>query len=417
MKWKYRISVLLLFCSLFLISTKVYANSGRIQFTTPTSEVQKGDDVTVICQVVSDYPFVDASFSVSYDQRYLTFITGGNKVSGANGVLTVSSVGNTEETNKKTFSLQFEAKKKGIAVIGLEGQAKVTDADGNSFSMSSNHISVTVLKKGSLKDDKAEITPVPQVTPEPVLSKENRLKILRAHCVSFSPAFVPDKKKYKLVVDATTDNLYISYQPMDKKARVLVKGNEGLISGENKVIVSVFAEDGKEQKYQLTVYRETKEETEKRQLEEQKDENDIAFSIKERQGKIFMRNSYEFEVLDPTNLSSVPAGYVQTNIELEGMKVSAFTMENDLANNYLLLYLKGPSGESTLYQYDRKEQTLQRYTGTMTKRINQGQRIENTTSTSISNRILLGIIAILVILLISTLIVMLKMAMQRKRNA
>lgn len=410
MKWKYRIGGLCLFLGWLVLATKTYAASGVVQFMSNSDTVAKGDQCTVVCQVISDTPFLDASFQVSYDDRYLTFLTGGKKVTGGNGILQIASVGNTESSYKKTFSLQFEAKKKGSAVIGLEGQASVTDADGNSFSMSSNRLTLTVRKKGSVVSSEPDVTSPPQVTPKPVLSKENRLKTLSAHCLSFTPKFTPDQGEYDLSVDASTENLYISYLPMDEKSRVLLKGSEGLTSGFNRVVVCVIAENGEERKYKLNVQKESASETERREIEENAVQKDITFSIGRKDDRIFIENSYQFEVLDPSNLSDVPAGYIQSNIELNGIRVPAFTMEQDLDNNYLLLYLKGPTGESTIYQYDRQERTLQRYTGNMTERVNRG----STGSASISNYALLTIIVILVILLLSMLIIMLKMAMQRK---
>lgn len=410
MKWKYRIGSLCLFLGWLFVATKTYAASGVVQFTAVSDTVEKGEPCTVVCQVISDDPFLDVSFQISYDDRYLNFLTGGKKVTGGNGILRVSSVGNTESSYKKTFSLQFEAKKKGAAVIGLEGQASVTDADGNSFSMSSNRLTVTVLKKGSVVSSEPGTTSPPQVTPKPVLSKENRLKTLSAHCLSFSPKFTPDQREYDLSVDASTENLYISYLPMDEKSRVLLKGSEGLTSGFNRVVVRVIAENGEERKYKLNVEKESASETERREREESAEQRDITFSVSRKDDRIFIENSYQFEVLDPSELPDVPAGYIQSNIELNGIQVPAFTMEQDLDNNYLLLYLKGPTGESTLYQYDRREQTLQRYTGNMTERVNRG----GTGNVSVSNYVLLIIIVILVILLLSMLIIMLKMAMQRR---
>lgn len=79
----------------------------------------------------------------------------------------------------------------------------------------------------------------PKVTPQPVPAAENRLKKLSAHCVSFEPDFTPEQKEYNVTVDAAADKLYISYEPMDEKARVLLKGNEQLVSGSNRLL-SVF---------------------------------------------------------------------------------------------------------------------------------------------------------------------------------
>lgn len=416
MKWRYKIATLLCFLGGLLVSTKAYAGSGVVQFTTASDVVSKGDTFTIVCQVTSTEPFVDTSFSISYDDRYMTFLTGGKKVKGGHGILQVSSLGNTEETYKKTFSLQFEAKKKGTAVIGLEGLARVTDADGNSFSMSSNRLTVTVRKKGSAVTPAVSAAAPPQVTAEPVLSKENRLQSLRAHCLSFSPDFTPEQKEYEVSVDAATENLYVSYVPMDEKARVLLKGNEKLAFGTNKVVVRVIAENGGERQYILTVYRESEKETAEREEQKKTEQKDVSFSITKKDNRIMIQNTYEFEVLDPSDLSSIPAGYIQSNIELQGIQVPAFTIEQDLDNNYLLLYLKGPAGQSTLYQYDREEQTLQRYTGSMTERVNRGMAAENNGMASISNYVLLAIIVILVILLLSLLIIMLKMAMQRRRK-
>ena len=54
---------------------------------------------------------------------------------------------------------------------------------------------------------------------------------------------------------------------MDEKARVLLKGNEKLAFGTNKVVVRVIAENGEERQYILTVYRESEKETAEREGE------------------------------------------------------------------------------------------------------------------------------------------------------
>ena len=422
MKWLVRMGCFLCFFGWCFFPSTSYASSGVIQFTTSTEQVAKGDDVTVVCQVISSDGFVDTSFSVRYDERYLRFLGGGKKVSGGNGVLQISSVGNSEATNKRTFSLQFKAKKKGTAVVGLKDQAQITDADGNTFSVSSNSVTIKVNKKES-----ADALPVPntegvQVTPVPVWGKENRLQKLQVHCLEFSPAFSPDTKEYTVVVDANTEHLYVNYAPVDEKARVLVKQKDELTTGENKVVIRVIAENGEERRYQLKVKKESTEETLKREEEEraeqEKSDNrkDVAFSVEKKNETIYLKNSYSFEVLDPSHLSQVPAGYIQSNITLNGIRVPAFTMEQDLDNNYLLLYLKGPAGNSTFYQYDREEKTLQRYTGTMTERVNQAGVDDSSGIFSMSNTVLIAIIVVLIVLLLSMLILMLKMAMQRKRK-
>lgn len=319
-----------LLAGIFLFPAAVRAGSGTLQLTATANPVAKGDMITVVCQVSSEAAFVDTSFRISYNAKILQFISGGEKVTGGDGMLHIASTGNAEETYKKTFSLQFRAKKRGTTLVVPDGAIRVTDKGGDDFSISSNQLTVTVVKRGGTPVPAAvEPTEFPQVTPKPVLSRESR------------------------------------------------------------------------------------EETESREREKSGELTDVGFSIRKTGNQIRIRNSYEFEVLNPDELDSIPSGYIQSSIELSGISVPAFTMEHDLANNYLLLYLKGPKGDKGLYQYDRTEQTIQKYTGTMTERVNKGNSAGGG-NLPVSSYVLVGMIAFLVITILCMLIAMLKMAMKKK---
>ena len=380
---------------------KAQAGSAVIQFTAADQEVQKGDIFTVICQVTSTDSFLDTEFQIEYDTELVQFLKGGSKVTGDNGILTVSSTGNDTAVSKKTFSLQFVANKKGNAVFEVKGTASIRDGDGNSFSSSSNRLVVTVNKKGAGVQSTPTPTEPPKATPEPVLSDNNKLKNLKTNALDFTPEFTGGREEYTATVDHDTDTLYISFQAEDDTARVQLKGNEKLKEGTNKVRIIVTAQDGKARTYNITVTRETAEETKER-----------------KDGKrVILKNSYEFEVLDPSGLKEVPAGYILSGIEVEGIQIPAFTMENDLDNNYLLMYLKGPAGENNIYQYDRTEKTLQRYTGNLIEKVNRSAGAEGESSgLSVSNYVLFGVIIGLIIIILCMLIAMLKMAMRKKED-
>ena len=264
-------------------------------------------------------------------------------------------------------------------------------------------------------------TPVPKppaVTPEPVLSGNNRLKSLKLDARDFTPEFNGDREEYNAVVDYSSDILYMSYQTEDEKARVQCKGNEKLKEGENEVQLAVTAENGSVKTYRIHVTRETEGETREREIQDSGVDTDISFQVKKEKDRILLKNSYEFEVLDPAALKETPAGYILSGIEINGIRVPAFTMENDLDNNYLLMYLKGPTGADGIYQYDRTEKTLQRYTGTMIDKVNKSAGVQKKESgLSVSNYVLLGIIIGLVVIILCMLITMLKMAMKRKEEA
>ena len=123
-------------------------------------------------------------------------------------------------------------------------------------------------------------------------------------------------------------------------------------------------------------------------------------------------------MLDTDGLKEVPEGYIQTKLVLDSVSVPVFTMSEELDSNYLLLYLKGPSGERGFYQFDREEKTLQRYTGSMVERINRGRASSGGSlfDGNMSNYVMLAVIVFLVIVILCLLIAMLKMAIRRKEG-
>jgi hypothetical protein len=138
------------------------AGSGSIQFSTSSAQIKRGDLFTVVCQVSSEEAFVDVSFTIDYEDSVMEFIKGGSKVSGGYGELTVDSSGNSDETYKKTFSLQFMAQGKGAGMISVKkGTVEMTDADGNAFSTSSNALSIQVSKKGAASAAENSANPEP----------------------------------------------------------------------------------------------------------------------------------------------------------------------------------------------------------------------------------------------------------------
>ena len=367
----------------FAVPARCEASSCVIQFSTASAQVKRGELFTIVCQVTSSTPFLDVSFTIDYDDNIMQFVKGGKKVSGGYGELMVDSSGNSEETYKKTFSLQFMGKGNGSGLISVKDTAEITDAEGNAFSVSSNRLSIQVSKKGSKAEEgdgkpttdvssPADGSSSAVVTPSPVLGKNNRLKSLKTTAHMMTPDFSGDVTEYSATVDSSAETLYVSFVPEDEKARVRIYGNESLKPGDNQVTVQVTSESGKVRKYRITVHRETKEETEKRTETKEEKKKDMTFTVLQRADTVFIQNAYEFEVLDADGLKEVPEGYIQSKIVLDGVSVPAFTLEEDLDSNYLLLYLRGPSGERGLYQYDREEKTLQRYTGNMVERINRG---------------------------------------------
>ncbi len=286
---------------------------------------------------------------------------------------------------------------------------------GDSFSVSANRVTLTVKEPESSEatpDPAAVATPVP--TEAPSLSTNNKLKSLRFDCLSMTPKFDTNVLEYTVKVDCDTNILYFNYVAAHNKAAVRIKNNDELLLGENDVRIVVTAESGDKRVYKLKVIKESESETRVREQQE-KGKSDITFSVYEKEGSIFIQNQYQFQVVDVKDDSILPSGYVKTSVELEGKSVTAYTMENDLDNNYLLMYLKGTGTEPVLYQYDRMERTVQRYTGTMTQKVNKGGNVaqEKEFIPKTGAWLYAALISMAVIILI-LLIVILNMVLRRK---
>ncbi len=396
--------------SVFLCSERAYAASAKVVLTSEPQKVKVGDTFHDVCTVSSSEKFLDVRMKLLYDAGMFEFVQGGSKVSGGNGELVISSVGNEESVKKRTFSLEFKALKKGGGGFDLDKQVEIVNEDGESFSVSSDLVGVSVSEaegEGSPEEGQEE---QPQATAAP--STNNKLKMLSFNGISMKPEFDADVLDYTVTVDFDTNILYFNYTPENGQARVRIRNNDQLVPGENTVKVTVTAESGDKRVYKIRVIKETEDETKVREQSE-KGASDITFSVYEKKGAIYIQNQYQFQVADVAEEDIIPSGYVKTSVELDGKSVPAYTMENDLDNNYLLMYLKGISGEPTLYQYDRAEKTLQRYTGTMTQKVNKGGNVAYEVEVT-PNAWLYAVIIGLMVLVLVLLIVILNMLLRKK---
>lgn len=397
-----------------LCSTRADAASAKVDFTAKSQNVKAGDVFHVVCTVSSTKEFNDVEMNLLYDAALFQFVQGGSKVGGDGGVVRISSVGNEDAVKKKTFSLQFKALRKGSGSF-IDENVKISDASGENFSVSANLLTVNVSNGGAAApqpSDAQEPEATPEPTPEAVLSTNNKLKELSFNGLSMTPDFNPEVLEYKVNVDYSTEVLYFTYVPGHSKQKVRLKDNSGLVPGENTVKVVVSSESGDKRVYKIQVVKETEEQTKVREKSE-KGSSDFEFSVFQKKNSIFIQNQYQFEVVNVDDENILPSGYVKTSVELDGKSVPAYTMENDLENNYLLMYLKGIGGEPTLYQYDREEKTIQRYTGTMVQKVNEGGHVADEVEI-VPNAWLYATIVFLMVLVLALLIVILNMVLRRK---
>lgn len=375
--------LLIFFISIVFESFEItaHAASATIKFSTDSTVVSKGNDVTVSLTLEAEEAIGEFEGYISYDSEILEFIEASNYITGGDGVLRVAETSDAEEITKKKYNIKFKAKEVGIGEISLSDTPMVYNYnEGKEMSVSSNRITINV--KAAKR-----------------VSTETSLSDLKINPGTLSPKFEPNIYEYSTKVDSDTISLVISATAKDSNASVKVKGNDDLKEGDNKVTLTVTAESGDTKDYIILVEKEATKST-----EEIDDETKDSFKVISEDGKTYIENKYRYEIIEIPKDVEAPVGYTKTKLILYGVNVSAYTKVDDLENDFLLIYALNEEGEANYYQYDRVEKTMQRYTGPMMSNVNNAsdkvtadEYSERLTQLSIIIAVLSAICALLIL--------------------
>ncbi|ROR26437.1 cadherin-like protein [Mobilisporobacter senegalensis] len=325
-----------------------HAASATIKFSTNSTVVTKGNNITVSLTLEAEEAIGEFEGYISYDADILEFIESGSFISGGDGVLRVAETSDTDGDTKKKYSMKFKAKEVGVGEIKLSETPFVYNyEEGKEMSVSSNQISINV------KTTKR-------------VSTETNLSDLKISPGTLTPKFDPYVYEYSTEVDSDVSSLIISGTAKDSNASVKVQGNNDLAEGKNTVTLTVKAESGDTKDYIIYVDKKAAATEDEPNADDSKDN----FKITSEDGKTFIENKYRYEIIDVPEDEQVPAGYSKTKLILYGVNVTAYTKADDLENDFLLIYAMNEDGESGYYQYDRVEQTMQRYTGPLITDVN-----------------------------------------------
>lgn len=307
-----------------------YAASGRIAFSDPSAAV--GGQVTVKMKVTaSGANLMSADVMLAYDSSLLEFVEGTDAEGGA-GAVRVHGDGGTPNTGTLAFELKFKALAAGTAKLSVSSQ-EVYDADSKL---------VTIDKLGD-----STIT----IGAQENASSDATLKSLAVSPGTLSPEFSPEIDTYTVTVGTDVEKLIVSAAGNDANATTVVSGNEELQMGENRVTCKVTAQDGKTTKEYVIVV--TKAEGGASAGETALTGNEVKLSSS---GKTIT-------ILTPEAGVSLPEGFVETPIDIDGSQVTGWVMASEEEPQYCIVYGMNDAGEKNFYRYDlaENERTIQRY--------------------------------------------------------
>lgn len=310
MKILKRILVFVLLITLtFTNITKIYAASGKISVSSSTSKIVVGKTFTVTVKVSASIPIGTWEYSISYDK---------SKFKLESGQSYVADYGNGSKTSA-TYTYKFKAIATGSGKITVSNPLILDYKDESKISASVGSTTVKVITQAELESS---------------YSKNNNLSSLSVEGYTLEPKFNSSTLEYKVDAGANVEKVTVKATKEDSKASIAGTGTHEVSEGENKINITVTAENGSTKTYTLLI--------------NVTDPNPINVTINDKEYVIIKREG---------NLKS-PENYTKKTITINEQQIPAFYNE---INNYTLVGLKDKDGNNKLFIYDENNNTYTEY--------------------------------------------------------
>ena len=302
-------TLLLLFTSI----SKVSAASASIQVSSSTNRIVVGKTFTVNVKVSSSNTIGTWEWTMSYDTKKLKLVSGPS---------TVKDYGDSK-IKSKTYTYKFKA----IAT----GNASVTDKSAAVYDYKTE-------KTMSLTKGTKNINIITQAQLEASYSKNNNLKSLSIDGLKLSPTFNKNTTEYKAEAGSNTEKIKVTATKEDSKASISGTGEHSVTEGDNKIKVSVTAENGSTKTYTIIVTV--------------KDPNPITVKI----------NDNEYTVVKRESKLEAPKSFEKTTVTINDQNIPGFYNET---NDFTLVGLKDTEGNINLFIYDKENNEYKPYSETI----------------------------------------------------
>ena len=303
MKKKFNL-LIVLFLTVLILPFRTYAASGSYSISS-NSSVEVGNTISVT--------FTISAKNLYYWQAYITYDT--NKLELISGSTTFQG-DKDAASNKRT--LKFKAKKTGSAWVAIA----MGDADNN-INYNSENISYKKASKTINIKEKVVKT----------YSSNNNLKALSISDAELDPEFSKNKTEYSTTLPAGTTKININADTEDKKAKIDGDGEIEVSEGTNKITIKVTAENGNTKEYIINA------------------------TVKEYDPIEVKVNNETYTVIrKKDDLPKPSSTYEETTIKIKDNEIPAF--KSDITK-YTLVGLKDEKGNIKLYVYD---ETTEKYT-------------------------------------------------------
>lgn len=385
--------LLTLTMSLGLIK-ELNAASANIKVTTNKSYLVVGGEITVTTRISSAEALGSWEYTLSYDSSKLKLIS---------GTTNVVDYASNSSTKSRSYTYKFKVIAKGTSTVSIKGY--------NGYAFDESKLSISA---GSVK-----ITAITQAELEASYSKNNNLSSLAVEGYELSTPFDKNTLEYTVSVPSDVEKITINAAVEDKTASLIGTGEFEVSEGENKFEIKVTAQNGGLKTYTLKINVEDKNPIEvvidnekytvvkrvksleiPRTYEETTENingidvpafkstitNFTLIGLKNISGEVSL---YLYDngvytkyteintsgiVIFPKETKNIPKDYAKTEIEINGIKVTAYKYKNQ-TNFYLIYGVNIETGKEGLYEYDTENSSIIKYNSTIIDELNK--RIDN----------------------------------------
>ena len=419
----------------FTLLAPIIANaaSAKITVSANTNNIKIGQTVKITYKISSSTPLGAWDYQLTTPSNF--------SLEGCNNEFLAHQIGFINNNNTKSASVTctFKATKNGKGTFSVKNY-EVDDL--NIDTMGTTVTSTTVTVASSTKEE----------TTSKEYSSNNKLKSLSIEGYKLDPSFKSNTTTYSVELENNIDKIKIKATKEDSKASISGDGEVKVSEGNNKIEIKVTAENGDVKTYNINAYvkekdpikikidsdefnvirkasdlkspnssyKETTVNIENEEVPalnsditkytlvglKDKDGNINLYIYNEKDKSFTLYKELTFKnitiyIIDDT--SKIPTDLKKEEIEINKEKVIAYKIKDEF---YLIYGMNIETGETSLYQYDTKENTLQRYINNDTKKEKKSK-----------NYYLYGIIILGIILVITYLVILINLIKKEPNNA
>lgn len=258
--------------SMFCINGVFAYSNVQVNLSSDKNTIKKGEEIEIVLSMQNAKTAAFTAY-VYFDNSYLEYVKG-PKMSNLdnNRIIYVwydeNGIGESKDGELGQFT--FKAKKDGVSSFSVNGE--FYDEDGDVIKANFKDLEIRIGKEQN-EATEAKVNPINEEVDK---SKNTNLETLAVENVLLYPPFDNNVTSYNFEVPNNVKVLNILAVPENEKAKVKINGGSNLKKGNNTIIITVIAEDGKTKKVvKLNAYRRAQREEQAYLQDKEENQNNL----------------------------------------------------------------------------------------------------------------------------------------------